>query len=105
MLTELGTDQEGVEEIVGKGSNALVWPQGAPEEDETLDEREQYNNQRLMRMCTFSHPLSIRLSTNCDTLHQATMRPTSNYQTKAQQQKTTSATPTPPTPCAPAPPP
>ncbi len=53
-LTELfETDQEGVEEIVGKGSNALVWPRGAPEEDETLDEREQYNNQRLMRMCTF----------------------------------------------------
>lgn len=61
-LTELGTDQEGVEEIVGKASNALVWPQGAPEEDDTLDVREQYNNQRLMRMCTLLCLLTNRLA-------------------------------------------
>ncbi|KAI0362257.1 nucleotide-diphospho-sugar transferase [Trametes cingulata] len=49
-LEEVEAHQEGVEEIVGKGSNALVWPQGAGEDEEGIDERESYNNQRLMRM-------------------------------------------------------
>ncbi|EIW60017.1 translation initiation factor eIF2B catalytic subunit epsilon [Trametes versicolor FP-101664 SS1] len=58
-LEEVEAHQEGVEEIVGKGSNALVWPQGAPEEDDTLDVREQYNNQRLMRMCDDASDLEL----------------------------------------------
>ncbi|KAI0636836.1 nucleotide-diphospho-sugar transferase [Trametes polyzona] len=49
-LEEVEAHQEEAEEIVGKGSNALVWPQGASEDEESIDLREQYNNQRLMRM-------------------------------------------------------
>ncbi|KAI0375033.1 nucleotide-diphospho-sugar transferase [Pilatotrama ljubarskyi] len=49
-LEEVEAHQEGVEEIVGRGSNALVWPQGTTEDEEGVDERESYNNQRLMRM-------------------------------------------------------
>ncbi|KAI9065143.1 nucleotide-diphospho-sugar transferase [Trametes sanguinea] len=50
-LEEVEAHQEGAEEILGQGSNALIWPQGAPDdEEEELDERESYNNQRLMRI-------------------------------------------------------
>ena len=43
-------DQEDVAKIVGPDSNALVWPRGSADEEEGLDERESYNNQRLMRI-------------------------------------------------------
>ena len=36
--------------IVGKDSNALVWPPPSPDDEEELDERESYHNQRLMRI-------------------------------------------------------
>ncbi|KAI0647184.1 nucleotide-diphospho-sugar transferase [Trametes meyenii] len=49
-LEEVEAHQEGVEQIVGKGSNALVWPQGLPDEEEEVEERESHNNQRLMRI-------------------------------------------------------
>ncbi|KAH9946000.1 nucleotide-diphospho-sugar transferase [Epithele typhae] len=49
-LEEAEAQQKDVAEIVGQDSNALVWPRGSPEEEDELDERESYNNQRLMRM-------------------------------------------------------
>ncbi len=46
-------DQEDAARILGKDSNALVWPRGSPADDEDeLDEREHYNNLRLMRIGT-----------------------------------------------------
>lgn len=36
--------------ILGKGSNAIVWPKGPSEDDDELDEVERFNNQRLMRI-------------------------------------------------------
>ncbi|KAI0709378.1 nucleotide-diphospho-sugar transferase [Earliella scabrosa] len=54
-LEEVEAHQEDAPQIVGKGSNALVWPRGSPDEEEELDERESYNNQRLMRIGRPSH--------------------------------------------------
>ena len=53
-LTVYFTDQEGAAQIVGKDSNALVWPPPSPDDEEELDERESYHNQRLMRIGTLS---------------------------------------------------
>ncbi|THG99211.1 hypothetical protein EW026_g3085 [Hermanssonia centrifuga] len=47
---EVEQSQSKLPEILGEGSNALVWPQGPAEDDEDLDEVERYNNQRLMRI-------------------------------------------------------
>ncbi|CDO72848.1 hypothetical protein BN946_scf185002.g33 [Trametes cinnabarina] len=50
-LEEVEAHQEGAEEILGEGSNALLWPQSAiDDEEEELDERESFRNQRLMRL-------------------------------------------------------
>ncbi|KAI0807445.1 nucleotide-diphospho-sugar transferase [Fomes fomentarius] len=49
-LEEVEAQQEEAPRILGKDTNALVWPHGSPEEEEELDERESYNNQRLMRI-------------------------------------------------------
>ena len=43
-------DQENAPGILGEGSNAIVWPQGPPEDDEDADEVERFDNQRLMRI-------------------------------------------------------
>lgn len=45
-------DQENAEEILGEGSNAIVWPKGPSPDDEDLDEVERFANQRLMRLGT-----------------------------------------------------
>lgn len=55
------TDQEDVSVIIGEGSNAIVWPQGPHEDDEDVDEVEQHNNQRLMRLGMYSFVLSYAL--------------------------------------------
>lgn len=44
------SEQEEAPRILGNDTNALVWPHGSPEEEEEVDERESYNNQRLMRI-------------------------------------------------------
>ncbi|TFK83474.1 nucleotide-diphospho-sugar transferase [Polyporus arcularius HHB13444] len=50
-LEEIEAHQEDAATILGKDSNALVWPRGSPADDEDeLDEREHYNNLRLMRI-------------------------------------------------------
>ncbi|KAI8998514.1 nucleotide-diphospho-sugar transferase [Trametes punicea] len=49
-LEEVEAHQDGADEVLGKGSNGLVWPQATPEEEEDVDVRESYNNQRLMRI-------------------------------------------------------
>ncbi|KAI0328553.1 nucleotide-diphospho-sugar transferase [Cubamyces sp. BRFM 1775] len=49
-LEEVEANQDGAKDILGEGSNALIWPQGSPDEEEELDDRESYNNQRLMRL-------------------------------------------------------
>ncbi|KAI0720955.1 nucleotide-diphospho-sugar transferase [Cerioporus squamosus] len=50
-LEEVEAHQEDAARILGKDSNALVWPHGSPADDEDeLDEREHYNNLRLMRI-------------------------------------------------------
>ncbi|KAF9453228.1 nucleotide-diphospho-sugar transferase [Macrolepiota fuliginosa MF-IS2] len=35
---------------LGKDSNALVWPRGPPDEEEDIEDVENYNNQRFMRL-------------------------------------------------------
>ncbi|KDQ60712.1 hypothetical protein JAAARDRAFT_190866 [Jaapia argillacea MUCL 33604] len=48
---EVEANQASVTAILGKDSNAIVWPKGSPEEDdEDVDEVETFNNQRLMRI-------------------------------------------------------
>ncbi|KAH9857019.1 hypothetical protein C2E23DRAFT_748650 [Lenzites betulinus] len=49
-LEEVEAHQEEAEEVLGKGANALVWPQGPTEEDESMDVRDQFSNLRLMRI-------------------------------------------------------
>ncbi|KAI0665130.1 nucleotide-diphospho-sugar transferase [Cubamyces menziesii] len=49
-LDEVEANQDEAKDILGEGSNALLWPQGSPDEEEELDDRESYNNQRLMRL-------------------------------------------------------
>ena len=44
------TDQEDAAKILGAESNGLLWPHGSPDDEDELDERESYNNQRLMRI-------------------------------------------------------
>ena len=45
-------DQGPITAILGEGSNAIVWPKGAREDEEDLDEVERFNNLRLMRIGT-----------------------------------------------------
>ncbi|KAI1794494.1 nucleotide-diphospho-sugar transferase [Ganoderma leucocontextum] len=49
-LEEIEAHQEDAAHIVGKDSNALVWPPPSPDDEEEVDERESYHNQRLMRI-------------------------------------------------------
>lgn len=52
-------DQEGISQILGAGSNALLWPPRSSKDDEELNEVEAFNNQRLMRIGTsHSHLLA-----------------------------------------------
>ncbi|PCH38105.1 nucleotide-diphospho-sugar transferase [Wolfiporia cocos MD-104 SS10] len=42
--------QDSVASFLGEGSNAIVWPKMAQDEDDEVDEVETYDNQRLMRI-------------------------------------------------------
>jgi translation initiation factor eIF-2B subunit epsilon len=44
------TDQKPIPAMLGKDSNALVWPRGTPDEEEDEDGIENYKNQRFMRL-------------------------------------------------------